>query len=210
MRFLVKRVMLLTACKVIGSKRKLSMETWGWVGFYFLHPTMTLGAFFGAVLFLPLVWLLAQISSFGAFLGAFLSQRSAPSVSSGTKQQRRQEVLERRSIDKKFNKAMKRRRQWPRVNGLTMALLTTSQLFPIASTSLPCQLAVPFFLCLTLSRIMLQPMLRSMHALMSPRFRYLRPATRVSGFITALQDTALIRSLPPLKRASVGCLAGSC
>ncbi len=194
--------MLLSACKVISSKRKLSMETWGWAGFYFLHPTMTLGAFLGAVLFLPLVWLLPED-------WCAVAQRSAHSVPSGTKQQRRQEVLERRSIDKKFNKAMKRWRQRPRINGLTMALLTTAQLFPIASTSLPCQLAVPFSLCLTLPRIMLQPMLRSMHPLTSPRFRYLRLATRVSGCITAVQDTALVRSLPPLKHASLGGLVGS-
>ena len=175
------------------------METWGWAGFYFLHPTMTLGAFLGAVLFLPLVWLLPED-------WCDVAQRSAHSVPSGTKQQRRQQVLERRSIDKKFNKAMKRWRQRPRINGLTTALLTTAQLFPIASTSLPCQLAVPFSLCLTLPRIMLQPMLRSMHALMSPRFRYLRPATRVSGCITALQDTALVRLIPPPKAGKRGVL----
>ena len=178
------------------------METWGWVGFYLLHPTMTLGAFLGAVFFLPLLWFLPED-------WCAVAQRSAHSVPSSTKQQRRQEVLARRSLDKKLNKAMKRWRRRPRINGLTMALLTTAQLFPIASTSLPCQLAVPFSLCLTLPRIMLQPMLRSMHPLTSPRFRYLRLATRVSGCITALQDTALVRSLPPLKHASLGGLVGS-
>jgi hypothetical protein len=177
------------------------METWGWVGFYLLHPTMTLGAFLGAVLFLPLVWFLPE--DWGA-----VAKRSAHSMPSGTKQQRRQEVLERRSIDKKFKKATKRWRQRPRINALTMALLTTAQLFPITSKSLPCQLAVPFSLCLTLPRIILQPMLQGVYALTSPKFRYLRLATRVSGCITALQDTALIRSLPPLKHASVGCLVG--
>ena len=197
--------MLLSACKVIGSTRKLSIEAWGWVGFYLLHPTMALGAFLGAVLFLPLVWLLPED-------WCAVAQRSEHWVPSGTKQQRRQEVLKRRSLDKKLkklNKAMKRWRQRPRINGLTMALLSTAQLFPIASTSLPCQLAVPFSLCLTLPRFMLQPMLRSMYILTSPRFRYLRLATPVSGCITALQDTALIRSLPPLKHASVGYLVGS-
>ena len=194
--------MLLSACKVIGSTRKLSIEAWGWVGFYLLHPTMTLGAFLGAVLFLPLVWLLPED-------WCAVRQRSEHWVPSGTKQQRRQEVLKRRSLDNKLNKAMKRWRQRPRINGLTMALLTTAQLFPLASTSLPCQLAVPFSLCLTLPRFMLQPMLRSMYILTSPRLRYLRLATRVSECITALQDTALVRSFPPLKHASVGCLVGS-
>ena len=119
------------------------METWGWVGFYLLHPTMTLGAFLGAVLFLPLVWFLPE--DWGA-----VAKRSAHSMPSGTKQQRRREVLERRSVDKKLNTA-----------------------------------------------------------LTSPGFRYLRLATRVSGCITALQDIALIRSIPPLKHASVGYLVGS-
>ena len=189
--------MFLSACKVISSKRKLRVETWGLVGFYLLHPTMILGVFLGAVLFLPLVWLLPED-------WCEVAQRSAHSVPSSTKQQRRQEVLARRSLDKKLYKAMKRWRQRPRINGLTMALLTTAQLFPIASTSLPCQLAVPFSLCLTLPRIMLQPMLRSMHTLMSPRFRYLRLATMVSGCITSLQDIILVRSLPPLKHGSLG------
>ena len=52
--------MFLSACKVISSKRKLRVETWGLVGFYLLHPTMILGVFLGAVLFLPLVWLLPE------------------------------------------------------------------------------------------------------------------------------------------------------
>ena len=177
------------------------METWGWVGFYLLHPTMTLGAFLGAVLLLPLACFLPED-------WCEVAQRSARPFPPGTKQQRRQEVLKRRSVDKKLNKAMKRWRQRPRINALTMALLTTAQLFPITSTSLPCQLAVPFSLCLTLPRIILQPMLQGIYDLTSPKFRYLRLATRVSGCITALQDTALIRSLPPLKHASVGCLVG--
>ena len=148
------------------------METWGLVGFYLLHPTMILGVFLGAVLFLPLVWLLPED-------WREVSRRSEHSVPSSTKQQRRQEVLARRSLDKKLNKATKRWRRGPRINGLTKALLTTARLFPIASTSLPCQLAVPFSLCLTLPPIMLQPMLRSMCALISPRFRYLRLATQL-------------------------------
>ena len=189
--------MFLSACKVISSKRKLRVETWSLVGFYLLHPTMILGVFLGAVLFLPLVWLLPED-------WREVSRRSEHSVPSSTKQQRRQEVLARRSLDKKLNQAMKRWRRVPRINGLTKALLTTARLFPIASTSLPCQLAVPFSLCLTLPRIMLQPMLRSMHTLMSPRFRYLRLATMVSGCITSLQDIILVRSLPPLKHGSLG------
>ena len=128
--------MFLAACKVISNKRKLRVGTWGLVGLYLLHPTMVLGVFLGAVLFLPLVWLLPED-------WREVSRRSEHSVPSSTKQQRRQEVLARRSLDKKLYQATKRWRRVPRINGLTKALLTTARLFPIASTSLPCQLAVP-------------------------------------------------------------------
>jgi hypothetical protein len=176
------------ACKVISSKRTMKIKSWGWVGIYLLPPIMTLGLFLGALFAFVFLCCLPER------WGDIQAERPTHAVPSGTKQQRRQEVLKIRKSAKKWNKALKRWRQQPRISALTQALLATAQSFPRVSTSAPPQLAVPCLLCLTLPRIVLQPLFRTVHVWTTPRFRYLRPATRISDGIGALQDLACIRS----------------